>query len=61
MVAVHSWVVIKGENEKAWRRYDVAGWGNPVRLNWLAAGFLMVSARTGTVVADIKGPKGASP
>ena len=34
VVAVHSWVVVKGENERAWRRYDVAGWGDPVRLNW---------------------------
>ena len=33
-VAVHSWIVIKRENERTWRRYDVAGWGNPVRLNW---------------------------
>jgi hypothetical protein len=55
VVAVHSWVVIKGENEKSWRRYDVAGWGNPVRLNWWPPD-LWFGAH-GTVVADIKGPK----
>ena len=33
-VAVHSWVVIKRENAATWSRYDVVGWGNPVRLNW---------------------------
>jgi hypothetical protein len=31
--AVHSWVVLKPENGRSWRRYDVVGWGNPVRLN----------------------------
>ena len=34
VVAVHSWVAFKRENGSAWRRYDVAGWGSPVRLNW---------------------------
>ena len=34
VMSVHSWIVIKGENDQSWRRYDVAGWGNPVRLNW---------------------------
>ena len=31
--AVHSWIVLKPENAKCWRRYDVVGWGNPVRIN----------------------------
>ena len=31
--AVHSWVVLKRANAKAWTRYDVVGWGNPVRTN----------------------------
>lgn len=55
VVAVHSWIVIKGENDNAWRRYDVAGWGNPVRLNWWPPDLWFGSH--GTVVADIKGPK----
>ena len=31
--SVHSWVVFKPENGKSWRRYDVVGWGDPVRTN----------------------------
>ena len=36
--SVHSWVVLKPENGKSWRRYDVVGWGNPVRINGWAPG-----------------------
>src|SRR5436189_5117319 len=25
--AVHSWIVLKGENATSWGRYDVVGWG----------------------------------
>jgi hypothetical protein len=31
--AVHSWIVFKPENGDRWMRYDVVGWGNPVRTN----------------------------
>ena len=31
--SVHSWVVLKPENGRSWRRYDVVGWGSPVRIN----------------------------
>ena len=31
--AVHSWVVFKPENGARWERYDVVGWGQPVRNN----------------------------
>jgi hypothetical protein len=31
IVATHSWLVLKDENAKVWRRYDVLGWGTPVR------------------------------
>jgi len=55
VVAVHSWIVIKGENEPAWRRYDVAGWGSPVRLNWWPPDLWF--GEYGTVVADISGPR----
>lgn len=33
VVAVHSWIVTKPENSDRWTRYDVVGWGNPVRTN----------------------------
>jgi hypothetical protein len=31
--ATHSWIVIKRANATAWSRYDVVGWGSPVRTN----------------------------
>jgi hypothetical protein len=31
--SVHSWVVFKGANATSWTRYDVVGWGSPVRAN----------------------------
>jgi hypothetical protein len=53
VVAVHSWVVIKGENERAWRRYDVAGWGEPVRLNWWPPDLWF--GEHGRVILDVAG------
>jgi Protein of unknown function (DUF3750) len=55
VIAVHSWIVIKGENENAWRRYDVAGWGSPVRMNWWPPDLWF--GQHGTVVADLAGPQ----
>ena len=52
-VAVHSWIVIKRENDRDWRRYDVAGWGSPVRLNWWPPDLWF--GEHGEVVVDIKG------
>jgi hypothetical protein len=31
--AVHSWIVLKRADAPQWTRYDVVGWGNPVRTN----------------------------
>lgn len=37
--SVHSWVVLKRANAERWTRYDVVGWGPPVRTNgWPADG-----------------------
>jgi Protein of unknown function (DUF3750) len=37
--SVHSWIVLKRANARDWTRYDVVGWGNPVRVNgWPADG-----------------------
>ena len=33
MFAVHTWIVIKPEGAGEYRRFDVLGWGNPVRVN----------------------------
>jgi hypothetical protein len=54
VVAVHSWVVFKSENATRWMRYDVVGWGNPVRLNGWAPDARWYGTAP-TVVADIKG------
>ena len=31
--SVHSWIVFKPAHAASWRRYDVVGWGHPLRLN----------------------------
>jgi hypothetical protein len=31
--SLHSWVVFKPQNATSWSRYDVVGWGQPVREN----------------------------
>jgi hypothetical protein len=54
-VAVHSWIVVKGENERTWRRYDVAGWGEPVRLNWWPPDLWF--GEHGRVILDLKGER----
>lgn len=35
--SVHTWIAIKGEDERAYTRYDVMGWGRPLRVNGYAA------------------------
>jgi hypothetical protein len=52
--AVHSWVVLKDANAPAWSRYDVVGWGNPVRQNgWDPDGRWYGDAPR--VLVDVKG------
>jgi hypothetical protein len=55
VVAVHSWIVVKGENEPDWRRYDVTRWGSPVRLNWWPPDLYF--GERGSVILDILGPQ----
>lgn len=54
VVAVHSWVVFKPEKATRWTRYDVVGWGNPVRLNGWAPDARWYGTAP-SVIADIKG------
>jgi hypothetical protein len=55
VVSVHSWVVIKRKGASAWTRYDVVGWGNPVRINgWAPDGRWYGDLPR--VVADVSGP-----
>jgi hypothetical protein len=51
-ISMHSWIVIKRENGE-WRRYDVAGWGSPVRLNWWPPDLWF--GEHGEVIVDLKG------
>jgi hypothetical protein len=56
--SVHTWIVIKRENARAWTRYDVVGWGNPVRVNgWAPDGRWF--GDTPVVLADVKGAEAA--
>jgi hypothetical protein len=53
--AVHSWVVLKRANAAEWTRYDVVGWGQPVRVNnWPPDGRWF--GNTPVAIADISGP-----
>ena len=54
LVAVHSWLVMKRENARGWSRYDVVGWGNPLRLNGWAPDGRWFGDKP-TVVADVRG------
>jgi hypothetical protein len=56
VLAVHSWIVVKRENARSWTRYDVVGWGNPVRVNGWAPDARWYGDQP-WVVADIKGPQ----
>ena len=59
LLAVHSWIVIKRENARSWTRYDVVGWGNPLRLNgWAPDGRWFGDIPT--VVADLRGAQAAA-
>src|SRR5690242_16592022 len=33
VLSVHSWVVFKTKGARSWTRYDVVGWGSPLRTN----------------------------
>ena len=54
IVSVHSWIVMKPKDAPAWTRYDVVGWGNPMRLNGWAPDGRWYGNKP-TVVADLSG------
>jgi hypothetical protein len=59
LFAVHSWVVLKREGARTWERYDVVGWGSPVRLNgWAADGRWYGDIPR--IVADVRGAQAAA-
>ena len=57
--AVHSWVVFKEENAANWDRYDVVGWGQPVRNNGWAPDSHWYG-NTPRVLLDVRGPQAAA-
>jgi hypothetical protein len=57
--SVHSWIVLKPENAARWNRYDVVGWGNPIRTNgWAPDGRWY--GDTPRVLVDVRGPEAAA-
>jgi hypothetical protein len=57
--AVHSWVVFKPKNAASWNRYDVVGWGQPVRNNgWAPDGRWF--GDTPQVLLDVRGVQAAT-
>jgi hypothetical protein len=54
VVSVHSWIVLKRPGDKGWTRYDVVGWGTPLRTNGWAPDGRWFGNRP-TVVVDLKG------
>ena len=57
--AVHTWIVVKPENAASYTRYDVMGFGQPVRINLHAPDSFWFSDRP-RIVADIRGEQAAS-
>ena len=57
--AVHSWVVLKPENASTWSRYDVVGWGQPLRTNGWAPDSRWFGD-TPRVLVDVRGPAAAA-
>ena len=57
--SVHSWVVLKPENATNWDRYDVVGWGQPVRNNGWAPDSHWYG-NTPRVLLDVRGAQAAA-
>jgi hypothetical protein len=53
--SVHSWIVLKRAGAKEWTRYDVVGWGMPLRTNgWPADGHWY--GNVPVAISDVSGP-----
>jgi hypothetical protein len=54
VLSVHSWIVLKRANAANWTRYDVVGWGTPLRTNgWAPDGRWF--GNQPTIIVDLKG------
>jgi Protein of unknown function (DUF3750) len=57
--SVHTWIVLKPENATTWSRYDVVGWGQPVRMNgWAPDSYWF--GNTPRVLVDVRGAQAAA-
>jgi len=54
--AVHTWIVMKAANADAYTRYEVTGFGAPLRINGRPPDGLWIGARP-EIVADIRGAR----
>jgi Protein of unknown function (DUF3750) len=54
VLSVHTWVVLKRANAESWTRYDVVGWGTPLRTNGWAPDGRWFGNRPAAIV-DLKG------
>lgn len=59
MFAVHSWIVVKPAGAARWTRYDVVGWGSPIRKNGWDADSRWFSD-TPRIVAEVRGAAAAA-
>jgi hypothetical protein len=59
VVALHSWIVFKRADAQNWTRYDVVGWGKPVRQNSYPPDGRWYG-NLPTVLADISGAQAAA-
>lgn len=57
--SVHSWIVFKPENASSWNRYDVVGWGQPIRSNGWAPDARWFGDKP-TVLVDVRGAEAAT-
>ncbi len=57
--SIHTWIVLKHENDSDWTRYDVVGWGNPVRINGWAADASWLGSDPEMLV-DVRGAEAAA-
>lgn len=57
--AVHTWIVAKAANADVYTRYEVTGFGRPLRINGRPPDGYWVGARP-RIVADIRGPRAAA-
>jgi len=54
VLSVHTWIVLKRANAPNWTRYDVVGWGTPLRTNgWVPDGRWY--GNRPAVIVDLKG------